>query len=150
MLNTTSTKKPVNRVMDARKLERAKDTQKAFEYALYSILSTCFQKADCDSPVLEDKLKIRYKAVKEDARDLIDEACIRYIENQLQSCLPKAVFDQAVTVKLVRKAHWDKTILRFEGPTYCLDLTGKYIGGKRADFHYRLAKRKEGTMRRVA
>ena len=137
---TTNTKKPVNRELDARKLEKQRDAQKAFEYDLYTILSTCFPKASCVSLMMEDKLKIRYKAHKEEARALMDEACIRYIETELLKKLPQAVFEQAVTVKLVRKAHWDKTILRFEGPAYCLDLAAKYIGGKHADFHYRLAK----------
>lgn len=61
--------------------------QTAFDYALYMIASSYFEKATCRNHLLEQKMLVQFKEQKLNSQYAMEETCIRYME-ELEKRLP--------------------------------------------------------------
>lgn len=102
------------------------NNQAALDYALYMIAASYFKKATCTSGLMEKKLLINYKTQKLDSQYHMEECCIRYMEKELRKILPKDLWEQEVTVSLVKKANEPTTEICFHSSKYILRLKGMY------------------------
>lgn len=104
------------------------NNQTSFEYALYMIASSYFDKATCKSGVLERKMLIQYKELKLDKQYQMEEICISFMD-ELVAKMPKHFFNRNVTVKLNR-IHSGLTEIIFIDKHIVFALQAKYAGKK--------------------
>lgn len=103
--------------------------QNAFDYALYMIASSYFDKAICKSKRLEGNLLLQYKEQKTDKQLQMEDLCISYMDKLVKK-LPKEVFQQNMEVHLKRNREGVPTQVLFRGQDYILALYGVYSGKK--------------------
>lgn len=103
--------------------------QTAFDYALYMIASSYFNKAVCKSKLMESNLVVHYKEQKPDAQYRMEEICIKFMESMVRK-LPAGVFNSDVTVRLRRETANLPTEIIFEGDRYIISLYGACVGKK--------------------
>ncbi len=110
--------------------------QTAFEYALYMIVSSYFEKCECKTPLTEGKMLLQYKEQKAEKQYAFEGLCIKYMQ-AMEAKLPHDLFERKVEVRL-RK-------IREDLPTEIIfskdDLTVSFFGiyaGKKTRFGYRI------------
>lgn len=77
------------------------DIQMALEYAMYMMLTSYYDHAECRTPIYEDKLYLRYKAQRMNDQYKLEDYCLRYIERELLPKYPAAYWKQSVEVRLM-------------------------------------------------
>lgn len=102
------------------------DTQTAFDYALYMIATSYFDKAECKNTIKEKNMYIQYKEQKLDNQYKMEDICIDYMERLLKK-LPEEVFKQNIKAYL-RKLDDKHTEILLVGKAYALSLIGTYAG----------------------
>ena len=103
--------------------------QAAFEYALYMIAASYFDKAVCleaSSQMHEKNLLLQYKEQKQGSQIKLEDICIAYMD-ELEKKLPKKMLNQQVEVRFSRTAGKPSEIC-FLTPKYRLCLCGVYAG----------------------
>lgn len=94
--------------------------QMAFDYAMYMMASSYFQKATCKTKYQEGKMIIRYLQLSKEEQYEMEDFCIQYIEEVLLHHVNPMVWKEDVTVKLIGKEKSDRTLLQFEGDKYSI------------------------------
>lgn len=115
---------PERRKRDMTKMSLSND-QTAFEYALYMIASSYFEKPECKSVLLEKRMLIHYKEQKINKQYLFEYVCISYMDD-LEKKLPTWFFKKKMEIHLVRKAGF--TVVVFRNRNYIMELWGTYRG----------------------
>lgn len=115
--------------------------QSAFDYALYMIASSYFDKAVCKSKRAEGSLYLQYKEQKTDRQFQMEDMCISYMD-KLSKQLPASLFQQNMEVHLRRNREGAPMEILFKGQEYILALYGVY-SGKKPEFGYRIWARKK-------
>lgn len=77
------------------------NNQTAFEYALYMIAASYFDKTVCLSKQTERRMLLQYKEQKINKQYQMEDVCIDFME-ELVSILPVGYFNRTVEVKLNR------------------------------------------------
>lgn len=77
------------------------NNQTAFEYALYMIAASYFDKTVCLSRITERNMFLQYKEQKLIKQYQMEEICISFMD-ELISKLPSSYFNRSVDVKLNR------------------------------------------------
>lgn len=103
--------------------------QVAFDYALYMIAASYFDKAICKSKLTEGNMLLQYKEQKLDKQYQMEDVCIRYMDRLMKE-LPREIFSQDVEVHLRRKAVGEPTQILFVGDRYSVKFSGTYKGTK--------------------
>lgn len=103
------------------------NNQTAFEYALYMIASSYFDKTVCQSIIQERKMFVQYKQQKFEKQYHMEDICIRYMD-ELQKKLPEWFFEKQMIVRLVVKNGF--TVVTFQNRKGVLELWGAYKGNK--------------------
>ena len=116
------------------------DNQTAFEYALYMIASSYFDKAICTSYFTEKGMLLQYKEQKLDKQYSMEDICIRFMD-EIADELPEEMFHQDMWVHLSKRKGTPTEIL-FENENYILRFTGNYAGRK-SKIDYRIYNKKE-------
>ena len=106
------------------------NNQTAFEYALYMIASSYFDRVKCKNTILEKSMLLQYKEQKLDNQYKMEDICIAYMDG-LQQKLPKDLFKQNTVVRF-RKRQNGFTTLFFMSRKYVLEIQGIYAGKKSA------------------
>lgn len=75
------------------------NNQTAFEYALYMIAASYFDKAICQSRMMERNMLLQYKEQKQNTQYQMEEICIDFMEGLVRK-LPPEFFNRTVEVKL--------------------------------------------------
>lgn len=120
--------------------------QMAFEYALYMMASSYFaQKPACRSEWMEGKLYFHYQMMKERDQYQLEDACIRYLEQDLKDVVPEELWlADRVEAKLIRRGGAKYTELLFRSRDFALQLMGRYDSASRkAEFKYCISSRKK-------
>ena len=115
--------------------------QMAFEYAPYRMASSYFEeKPICRSEWMEGKLYFHYQMTKEKEQYQLEDACIRYLEQELWDSVPKELWQASGgEAKLTRRcgANYTEPLFRnqdvFE-PCGCNPLYSSAIPCSRAIF----------------
>jgi len=111
------------------------DNQKAFEYVLYMIAASYFDKAVCRTKLTERNMLLQYKEQKLDNQYKMEETCIKYMEGLVKR-LPKKFFSQTMNVRLRRHSDADLTEILFENDACSVSFYGVYEG-KRSRIYYK-------------
>ena len=112
------------------------NNQTAFEYAIYMMFGSYFDKTSCKNPLLEKKMHVQYQEQKEQKQIEFENICIRFMEKELLPNTPKKFWEQKVEVKFC-PTKWDGIQdIQFHGSEYVLRVRGIYRGKHKTDIHY--------------
>ena len=117
------------------------DNQAAFEYVLYMIFGSYFQKAVLKNKLLEKKLFLQYMEQKEKSQIQMEKICIRFIEKKLMAELPEEIWNQQVEVKIVPTEMKGLREIQFHGPDFSLRVCAIYKGKGNTMIHYEVRKK---------
>lgn len=104
------------------------NNQTSFEYALYMIASSYFDRAECRNVFLERNMMLKYKEQKPDSQYKMEDICIGYM-NELNKKLPADFLKQKIRVYFSKRKDGTTDILFVSGK-YILELFGIYAGKK--------------------
>lgn len=114
------------------------DSQTAFEYALYMMLGSYFDKAICRSKWQERKMFVQYQEQKEKQQYILEDICLRYIEKVLLPNLPKDFWQQEVEVRFRPTTFEGVHDIQFHGKEYVLRVGGIYRGKRNTRMQYEI------------
>lgn len=112
------------------------DNQTAFEYALYMMLGSYFDKAVCKNQLLEKKMYVQYLEQREKNQIQMENICIRFVEKKLFSLLPEELWKQQVEVQIVPSDFKGVREIQFLGPEFTLRAKAIYRGMGNTTIHY--------------
>ncbi len=112
------------------------DNQTAFEYVVYMMVGSYFDKAVCKNKLLEKKMYVQYIEQKERNQIQMEDICIRFIEKELMNHLPEQIWGQQVEVKFRPKDIKGQMDIQFHGPDYILCINAKYQGKRNTEIQY--------------
>lgn len=124
--------------------------QMAFEYALYMMASSYFEeKPICRSEWMEGKLYFHYQMTKEKEQYQLEDACIRYLEQELWDFVPKELWlASGIEAKLTRRHGAKYTELLFRNQDIALQLMGRYdISTHKAEFKHCVSYRESFSLK---
>ena len=110
------------------------DNQTAFNYVIYMMIGSCFDRTVCRDRYREQQMHFHYREQKAEQQYRMEEICIRYAENILQK-LPQEIFSQRVTVRFVTERQSGWKAVAFVGKDCALLVGGEYRGGKTRLYH---------------
>ena len=112
------------------------DNQTAFEYSMYMMLGSYFNKATCSNAFLEKGMRVRYQEQKEKKQYEYEDLCIEFVEKKLLPRLPKKLWKQDVQVSFrpLNKAGLHQ--LLFTSKDYLLCITPIYKGKRDSHISY--------------
>jgi len=102
------------------------EKQRAFDYSMYVMLSSYFDKTVCTTKLQEKKLCLAYQELKEDVKQDYDESSIRIIEKELLPKLPKKFMHQQMNLTLLGSADKACTEIRLQNEDYVLRVKSRY------------------------
>lgn len=113
------------------------DKNVAFDYAIYMIVGSCFDKTSCSNSLLEKKMRLQYLEQKPDAQYRMEDICISFAENVLAEALPKEFWKREAKVSFRKNPGDDSSTVQFACGEYVLAVgrTGK---GRRPAVQYKL------------
>jgi len=102
------------------------EKQRAFDYSMFIMLSSYFDKSVCTTKLQEKKLCLAYQELKEAAKEDYDEKSIRVIEEELLPNLPKSFTKQPMELVLLGREDKPYTEIRLQNEDYVLRLKSRY------------------------
>lgn len=105
------------------------NNQTAFEYALYMIAASYFDKAVCKSKFIERKMLVQYKEQKLSSQYRMEDICIDFMEGFVKS-VSSDFFHQDMDVYLAKKSINAPFEIVFKNNRYCISFIAKYSGNK--------------------
>lgn len=111
------------------------ENQTAFEYAMYMMFGSYFDKAVHKNKILEKKMRVQYMEQKEKNQIQMEDICIRFIEKKLMPQLPQGLWEQQVEVRILPTKKGIRDI-QFRGPKYTLRVFAVYKGKGNTVIHY--------------
>ena len=117
------------------------NNQTAFEYALFMIASSYFDRVECKNKLLEKNMLLQYKEQKLESQYRMEDFCIAYMDG-LQKKFPTQIFKQNMKVHF-RKEKNGTTGVIFVSRKYILQFHGVYVG-KKSNIDCRLWVKKPG------
>ena len=124
------------------------NNQTAFEYALYMIAASYFDKTVCLSKLTERNMFLQYKEQKLNKQYQMEDICIDYME-KLADKLPSNYFRFNMNVKLNRTASSGLTEIVFINEQNIITFQGVYAGNK-SQIHYQVWTKKHNKANRQA
>lgn len=108
--------------------------QAAMEYAMYMISSSYFEKVICPkSKMYEKTLFLYYKEEKNQTQYLMEDLCIKYMDEFVKKTLPDKIWKQCVEVHLVKDDKVKITNIIFVGKYFTLKLIPQIRGGQKVN-----------------
>ena len=114
------------------------DNQRAFEYVMYMMFGSYFDKAVLRNVLQEKKMYVQYMEQKEKSQYQMENICIRFIEKKLMKELPEELWNQKVEVKIVPTEMKGLREIQFRGPEYTLRVCAIYRGKGNTVIHYEI------------
>lgn len=78
------------------------NNQTAFEYAIYMMVGSYFDKAVCTSNLQEKNMYLQYKEQKRESQYLMEDICLDYLEKNLINLVPSDFWNEKVGVRFVQ------------------------------------------------
>ena len=110
------------------KEERETINQMAFDYAMYMIATSYFDEVACNNSILTNRLYLRYAELKAEKQFVLEEQCIRHMEEKLLPRLPKQFLEAKVTVKLLPVQDSNQTALLIQSEFGKILMVTRYRG----------------------
>ena len=114
------------------------DKQTAFEYAMYMMLGSYFNKANCKNYLLEKKMYFHYLLQKDKEQIELEDICLRWIEKELVPYLLEEVWNQNVEVRFFPTKDPGVRDIQFHGENYSLRVKGIYRGKRNTIMKHQL------------
>lgn len=114
------------------------NNQTAFEYAMYMMLGSYFNKTSCKNPLQEKKMRVQYMEQKEKSQIDLENICIRFVEKELLPRLPKEFWEHDVEVRFRPTKLKGLQEVQFKSPDYILRVSGIYQGKRNTNIHYEI------------
>ena len=110
------------------------NNQVAFDYVLYMIVGSYFDKTTCDRAQLQEKkMFLQYKEQKLNNQFAMEDACIVFAEQELLPNIPEKFWEQQAEVR-IRKRTEDGSLISFEGKDFRLICQVELSGKRKAEF----------------
>ena len=100
--------------------------QRAFDYSMYVMLNSYFDKAVCTSDLQRKKLSLAYQELKDEDKDFFDAQSIAIIEKELLPNLPAGFTEQKMQLSLVGSDDKMYTEARLSNDMYVLRIKARY------------------------
>ena len=100
--------------------------QRAFDYSMYVMLNSYFDKAVCTSDLQRKKLSLAYQELKDEDKDFFDAQSIAIIEKELLPNLPAGFTKQKMQLSLVGSDDKMYTEARLSNDMYVLRIKARY------------------------
>lgn len=123
------------------------DDQVAFDYAIYMMVGSYFDKTECTNTLQEKKMRLQYCEQKLENQYRMEELCIDYVERELAPKLPENFWRQQVQVHFAAGHGAGRPGIWFVCPEYILRVSGIYKGRKSIISCMLWEKRKSGKRR---
>ena len=123
------------------------NNQTVFEYVIYMMLGSYFDKAVCKNRNLERNLYVQYLEQKERSQIQMENICIKYVEKKMLPHLPEKFWEQEVEVRFCPTDMDGVKEVQFHGKDFVLRVGGIYRGKRETKLHCELqhkASKKEG------
>ena len=104
------------------------NNQTAFEYAMYMMLGSYFNKTTCRNYLLEKKMRFLYWEQKEKKQIEMEKTCIRFVEKELIPQLPESIWKQNVAVSFLPTKFQGYQDIQFCGDDFILRVRAIYRG----------------------
>ena len=104
------------------------NNQTAFEYAMYMMLGSYFNKTNCKNYLLEKKMRLMYWEQREKNQIDMEKICIRYAEKELRPQLPERIWEQEVEVRFSPTKFKGYQDVEFHGTDFILRVRAIYRG----------------------
>lgn len=101
------------------------EKQRAFDYSMYVMLSSYFNKTFCSTNMQQKKLCLAYQELKDTEKQQFDEKSIQLIEKELRPNLPNWFFNQQMKILLIGNEE-ECTEIRFQNRYYILRVKALY------------------------
>ncbi|MBQ8983392.1 MAG: hypothetical protein IJ079_07360 [Lachnospiraceae bacterium] len=102
------------------------DIQMALTYAMYMMLTSYFEHAECKTPLYEKKLYLRYMGQKVKDQYLLEDYCLQYLQNTLLSKYPKKFWNRKVEVRLTPNVDGKGDTILITDPHIEMKMTVEY------------------------
>lgn len=103
------------------------DNQTAFEFALYMIAASYFNKVRCKSIVNATKMFMQYREQKLQNQYQMEDICIRFMD-WLYDRLPSDLFNQNMIAHIIRRPEENLAELMFINKLYIISFKCVYAG----------------------
>lgn len=100
--------------------------QRAFDYSMFLMLSSYFDKAKCSGELQKKKLHLAYQELKDEDKDTFDAQSIAVIEKELLPNLPKDLVERDMQIVLLGNECNPCTEIRLSDEEYMLRVKAKY------------------------
>ena len=112
------------------------NNQTAFEYVVYMMFGSYFDKAVCKNKLLEKKMYVHYLEQKERNQIQMENLCIHFIEKKLMKKVPEALWNQQVEVRFAPTGVEGLRDIQFHGSEYILRVSAIYRGKRNTEIQY--------------
>ena len=100
--------------------------QRELDYCMYMMLSSCFVKAICETPIQEQKLRLYYLEMRASEQISTESMCEKLINEQFKKQLPKELFNSTVKIKLIGHENDIKTTIVLESDNFTVRVNTTY------------------------
>lgn len=107
------------------------DKNVAFDYAIYMIVGSCFDRTTCSNTLLEKKMRLQYLEQKTEQQYRMEDTCISFAENVLEKELPEEFWKREAKVSFHRN-EGEPSEVRFSCGGYVLAVSRKGSGRRQA------------------
>lgn len=115
--------------------------QTAFEYALYMIAASSFDKTLSKSKIIEQSMLVQYKEQKPDRQYEMEDFCIAYMD-KISKKIPESFFKQNVEVHIVKGNMPTEIVFKGERGSAVFTVT---FGGRRPKINCKVITPKQGN-----
>ena len=102
------------------------ERQRAFDYSMYVMLSSYFDKTVCTTKLQEKKLCLAYQELKDEIKQDYDESSIKIIDKELLPKLPRQFTQQQMDLALLGSTDKACTEIRLQNDDYVLRIKSRY------------------------
>ncbi|MBR1568477.1 MAG: hypothetical protein IJ648_05885 [Lachnospiraceae bacterium] len=98
----------------------------ALTYAMYMMLTSYYDHAECKTPLYEKKLYLRYMGQKVKDQYQLEDYCLQYLQNTLLAKYPKKYWNRKVEVRITPNADGKGDTILITDPHMELKMTVEY------------------------
>ena len=123
--------------MNKRVVSVSINNQSAIDYTLYMMLTGCFKKTTCLSPVIENQLLFHYRSQDPNVQSVIETICMAVTDKYLPQELPKEIWEYMVEVHLRKGQDDNPTTILIDGSFFSFEVSARISGARRVLVTYK-------------
>ncbi|GEM_PF-311018 len=116
-------------------------SQDALDYIIYMMLSGSFKGSRMKSPLLERKLLLGYREIKEKDRERLEDITAYLTDAVMGNIFPEDIWNGTVNTYLVKNPATGHVEVRCCTDRLVLQMSGRFVNPGRQDFIFRLTEK---------